>query len=377
MKHLSFSATMVVALLLVFGCQATTGDRAAELKKLKEQQAKLTEQIQTLEQEVGTQSGSAMQSPKETAVEVMELRATPFTHYLEVQGKVDCSDNIAVSPKQPGIVTQVMVVRGQKVNKGDILATLDDAVFQQSLQELQTNISFAKTIYDKQKALWDQKIGTEVQFLTAKNNLQTLEYKMATLQKQADLYNVRAPITGTVEEVNVKVGEGAMVGSPIPPFRVVNAANMKVVVDIAETYVGKVRVGDEAEVLLPDLGKTVTCKVKTIGNIINNAGRTFQVELKLPAMPDLRTNMIAMVKIKDYAVASTIVVPINTIQNSDEGSYVYIAEKTADKFTAKKQLVTPGTANGDFVEIKSGLQSGNLLITTGFQDLNTGQLVKF
>lgn len=378
LKHTHFVAMFAIAIVLLSGCQATTGDKATELKKLKDQQSKLEEQIQALEQEVGGTAATTPQPPKETPVEVMELRPVSFSHFLEVQGKVDCNDNIAVSPKQPGIVTQVMVVRGQKVTKGDILATLDDAVFQQSMQELQTNIGFARTIYEKQKALWDQKIGTEVQFLTAKNNLETLEYKMATLQKQADLYNVRAPISGTVEEVNIKVGEGAMVGSPIPPFRIVNLSNMKVLADLAETYVGKVRVGDDAEVTLPDLGKTFTCKVKTVGNIINNAGRTFQVELKLPTVPDIRTNMIAQVKIKDYATAGAIVVPINTIQNSEEGNYVYTATKSGEgRYMATKQLVALGVASGNVMEIKNGLKSGDMLITTGFQNINAGQYVKF
>ncbi|QQS30110.1 MAG: efflux RND transporter periplasmic adaptor subunit [Sphingobacteriales bacterium] len=377
MKQSILISTISFILLLFGACQATTGDKATELKTLKEQQNKLNEQIAALEKEVGNPSTSTTQPSKETAVEVMELRPRPFSHFLEVQGKVECNDNIAVSPKQPGIVTQVFVVRGQSVAKGDILATLDDAVFQQSLQELQTNISFAKTIFEKQKALWDQKIGTEVQYLTAKNNVETLEYKMATLQKQADLYNVRAPISGTVEEVNIKVGEGAMVGSPVPPFRIVNLSSMKVLADLAETYVSKVKVGDNAEVLLPDLGKTVNCKIKTVGNIINNAGRTFQVELKLPNIPGIRTNMVALVKIQDYSTGSTIVAPINAIQNSDEGNYVFIAEKAEDKFVAKKQIVTMGVSGGNEVEIKNGLKPGDMLIITGFQNLNTGQLVKF
>ncbi len=377
MKQSILITTISFILLFFAACQATNGDKATELKTLKEQQNKLNEQIAALEQEVGGNGTTAPQPPKETAIEVVELRPRPFTHFLEVQGKVECSDNIAVSPKQPGIMTQVFVVRGQSVSKGDILGTLDDAVFQQSLQELQTNISFARTIFEKQKALWDQKIGTEVQYLTAKNNVETLEYKMATLQKQADLYNVRAPISGIVEEVNIKVGEGAMIGSPVPPFRIVNLSNMKVLADLAETYVSKVKVGDNAEVFLPDLGKTVQCKIKTIGNIINNAGRTFQVELKLPSVSGIRTNMVAMVKIQDYAVGSAIVAPINAIQNSEEGSYVFVAEKADGKFVAKKQLISMGIAGGNEVEVKSGLKSGDMLITTGYQDLNTGQLVKF
>lgn len=359
----------------LLSCQKTPQDKATQLQNLKNQQRSLSDEIKTLEKEMGVKDSNRV--AKQTAVEVQELRPQVFNHYLELQGGVEAADNIAISPQQPGIIKSVLVVEGQNVKKGQLLATLDDAVFQQGVQELQTQIDFANIMYQKQKQLWDQKIGTEVQFLQAKTNKEALERKLATLRQQADLYNIYSPISGTVEEVNVKVGEGAAIGVPIPPFRIINLNTLTVKADVAETYITNVRKGDVAEIFFPDLDKTISAKITNIGTIINNIGRTFPVELRIPSSVGIRPNMIAMVKIKDYAANSAITVPLNTIQNSEEGQYVFVAEEQSGKSMVVKRNVTVGLSFGDIAEIKNGLRSGDKLIVTGYQDVAPGQAIKF
>jgi membrane fusion protein (multidrug efflux system) len=365
---------LLFSVVFLAACQGTP-DTNNDLTALKEQQKQINDRIKELEK---TSGGAAdARAVKETAVEAMPLKAETFTHVLEVQGKADATDNVAVSPQQPGIVSQVLVAEGQNVKKGQLLATLNSDVFNQSVAELQTQIDLANILYQKQKSLWDQKIGTEVQYLQAKANKDALERKTATLRQQAELYNIYAPISGTLEEVNVKVGEGAGVGSPIPPFRIISLGNLKVQADVAETYVNKIKKGDNVSLFFPDLNKSLNAKITNISTLINNIGRTFSIEMRIPATAGVKPNMIAMIKINDYSVANAIVIPLNTVQNSEEGQYVFVADEQAGKKVVRKQIIETGLTNGDRIEVKKGLRSGDMLITTGYQDIAPGQVVTF
>jgi membrane fusion protein (multidrug efflux system) len=364
-----------VMLLAACNSQAGGNDKASELEKLKQQQQNLDNQIKSLENELGVKPDTSESTAKATAVEITELQTQAFRHFLEIQGTIEAKDNIGVSPKQPGIIQQVNVVEGQQVGKGTLLATLDDAIFQQGLQELQTGLEFARTIYAKQKSLWDKQIGTEVQYLTAKNNVETIERKLATLHEQAELYKIYAPISGVVDEVNVKMGEGAMVG--MPAFRIVNLNNVKVSVNVAENYTGKARVGNNVEITLPDLNKTLNGKISKVGTIINPIDRTFNIEVAVPNSGDLRPNMIAMIKLQDYGNANSIVIPINAVQNSEEGSYVFVVDNKNGAQIARKQLIKTGMIYGAAAEVTEGLKIGDKIVTTGYQELVNGQLIKF
>ncbi len=381
MRIFFFNSLIVLATVGVLtGCGAKSSDKSADLESLKKQQATLSEQIKALESEMGIKPDSlAEKRITETPVEVAELSPQAFKHFLEMQGSIDCKDNIGVSPKQPGIISQVFVVKGQQVQKDEVLATLDDAIFQQGIQELYTNLEFARTIYGKQKTLWDKQIGTEVQYLQAKNNVETLERKLATMQEQADLYKIKSPISGVVDQVNAKIGEGVMTG--MPAFRVINMRNMKVLIDIAENYTGKAKMGNSVEIFLPDLNKTITGKISAVGNIINPINRTFSVEISVPNSGELRPNMIAMAKLQDYGNSNAVVVPLNAIQNSEEGSYVFLAEKSTDNggsgFIARKQIITTGVIYGEGAEVTQGLKNGDRIVVTGQQDLVNGQAITF
>ena len=376
MKHLTVLSFFI---LLLSACSTKApSDKTQQLADLQAEQTKLNQQITTLQNELGVKAGdtSNKQSHRETPVALSEIKPTSFSHFLEIQGKVDALDNIGVSTKMPGIITAVFVVKGQQVKKGTLLATLDDAVFQQSVQELQNSLDFARTIYDKQKGLWDKQIGTEVQYLQAKNQVESLEKKLATLNQQSELYKVYSPLAGTVDEVNIKPGEGIAVG--MPAFRVVSLSNLRVLVDIAESYYKDIKTGDAVEVIFPDLNKSVNASVKAKSNIINNLNRTFRAEIRLPANTDARPNMIANVKLKNYMAGNALVVPVNVIQNSEEGDYVFVADKdTNGNSVAHKRIVTTGKIYGSGAEILSGLKTGEKIITNGYQDLVNGQTIKF
>ena len=308
-------------------------------------------------------------------VSTMEVKLQEFNHFLEVQGKVDGDDNVSVSPKGMGVITQIFANNGNHVKKGQILAQLDDAVLQNSLKELKSGLDFATQMYDKQKNLWDKKIGSEVQYLTAKNNKESLENKMATLKDQIDMMKIKSPIEGDVEDVPVKVGQSVSPG--ITAFRVINFSHVKIVAEVAEAYSAKIKTGDDVIISIPDLNKEVKSKITFSSKYINPTNRTFIIEVKLnPNMIDARANLIAVIKINDYKVHSAIVIPVNYIQKSLEGQFIVLAnENPSSKLVAHRQKVNVGMTYNGLAEIKSGLKEGDKVISAGYTDLNEGQVL--
>jgi RND family efflux transporter MFP subunit len=278
------------------------------------------------------------------------------------------------------VLTSVRVERGDRVSKGQILATIDAAILEQSKQELRTSLELARTVYEKQKRLWDQKIGTEIQYLTAKNNKESLERRLATLRQQQDQYYIKAPISGIVDEFIPKVGESVNPASPQPIARIVNTSGTKVVADISEAYAAKVKKGDEAVVYLPDTEKEMAATVRAVSQAINASSRSFSIELAIKdknAKTGLRPNMIAVVKIKDYRKDQATVIPVNVVQKDESSSFVYVAEPDGQKNVVRKKPVTTGMTYNGKVEVLSGLAVNDKVISTGYQSLNEGQPVTF
>lgn len=364
------SVYLLISLLFLFGCN-TTSDKKAELEKLRIKRDKLNEQIKTLETELAGDS-SNIASLKQVAIS--EVQPTVFRHFIEIQGKVDGDENIALSSKTPGFITSILVQQGQDVSKGQLLATFDDQVMQQTMKELESALNFATDIYNKQKNLWDQGIGSEVQYLTAKNNKESLENKIKTLKEQIDMMRVKSPIYGSIEEIPIKVGQYIAPG--MTTFRVVNFSRIKVTADIAETYSPKVNSGDSVDIFFPDFNTEVKTKLSFTSKFINPTNRTFQIECRLnPGKIEYRANMIAMIKIIDYKAENAIAIPINLIQNSFNETYVFVAREEGGKKFARKQIVVIGQSYNGLAEITSGLNTTDKIITTGYQDLNDGQQI--
>ncbi len=365
---------IVSIVLTVVACGKS--DKKTQLDKLISQHDKLAEQIATLQKEIATENGDS--TTKVTLVEVAEVKMQEFNHYVEVQGSVDGEDNIYVAPKMSGIVTAVYVKEGDAVKKGQLLAQMDDAIIKQGMDELQTQLAFANDLYIKQKNLWDKKIGSEVQFLSAKNNKEAMEKKMKSLNEQLEMTKVIAPITGTIEEIGLKVGQVATPAPNMPAFRMVNFSKVKVVAEVAEAYSQKVRKGDKVVIKFPDFNEEVETTISFSSKFINPVNRTFMIESRLNAGKiEFRANMIALVKINDYKNPNTVVIPVNIIQKDAASKYVYVSEKGAKTNIAKKRVIKTGLDYNGNVEIIEGLKAGDQIIVTGFQDLEDGKSIQF
>ncbi|SMO77757.1 efflux RND transporter periplasmic adaptor subunit [Solitalea koreensis] len=366
---------IVVTLGMLASCGSTSsGDKKSQLEKLKKEQVKITEQIKKLEAEIG-KADPAATDEKLKIVGFTPVAISAFEHFVTIQGKVESEENANVSAETPGRITAVYVVEGQNVKKGQVLAQLDNEVLTNGIEELKTSLALATTVYERQKSLWDQKIGTEVQYLQAKTTKESLERKLATMNSQINMAKIKSPINGTVDAVIARVGETASPG--MPSFRVINTQKLKAKANVSEGYAANIKQGDRVHVNMPDINKDFTSKLSFVSHTIDPTSRSFSVEVRMNPDPSLRANMVAVLNIVDYSNPNAVTIPVNTIQTTDGNSFVYLAETVNGKSTAKKQNVKVGRINNDRAEIVSGLTAGDKLITVGFQGLNDGEGIKF
>lgn len=349
--------------------------KAKNTKGLVERKSALQAEITKIEEAL-----AQLDTKKEEAlVSVMTLKDTVFSHYLDIQGNVDTKENIIVQPEFSGTLTSLLVKAGQKVSKGQILGRVDDAGMSQQLAQIQTQYELAKTTYERQKNLWDQKIGSEIQYLQAQTQMNSLQKSIAQMKAQLAKTVIRAPFSGTIDEVFVEKGQVVAPG-PQGLMRIVNLGNMFVSTSVPENYIGKLKVGTEVDVFLTSLGKTYKGKVRQVGNFINPNNRSFGIEVSLPNPENLlRPNQVAKLKIIDYVSKSAIVVPTNVIQEDGTGShFVYTVEGSNGKTgTAKKTIVTPGKSSDNVTEILSGLSADDLIVTEGVNTISEGMKLNF
>ena len=364
-------ALFVIA-IVVAACNGSSKDKEAQLKDLKAQQAELATRISELEKGVDTKaSESGTRRSKE--VGVIELTARPFDHYITTQGAIEAVDNILVSAKTMGIITQVFVREGDVVSKGQTLAQIDNSLTLRGMEEVKSGLDLATTIYNRQKNLWDQKIGTEVQYLQAKNNKESLERRLATIKEQLDMALIKSPISGSVDAVDVKIGQNAAPGAPA--FRVVSSDRLKFIANVSEAFVTNVKKGNNVQIAFGDLNKSVSGQVTFVGKAINQLSRTFPVEIALASNNDFRPNMSGELKLIFHSEAAAIVVPVNVVQDINGQKVVYTAETVDGKLVAKKNIVKVIGVYGNLAQV-STLKSGDKIITVGYQGLNDGELIK-
>lgn len=362
--------TVAALALILFSC---SDDKKAQLARLKGDRDKLDAQIAQLEKEIAS-SDTSKAKVSEMHVSLTTIKPGIFEHFVEVQGKVDGDDNLGVSAKMMGVITDIFVKEGEQVKKGQVLAQIDDKVMRQGLEEIETQLSLAKTAFTKQKALWDQKIGSEMQFLGAKTNLEALEKRKETLLDQIDMNKVKSPINGTVEDIPIKIGQAVSPGLPI--MRVVNFESMKVVADVAEAYTAQIKKGNSVQVYFPDIDQTVNAEIDFSSKYINPINRTFSVIARFAEQGmDVRANMVAVLRIRDYVSENSIRVPIGVVQSDASGQYVYIAVPGENALTSKKINVTTGKSYNGVIEITSGLKQGDKLVSVGYQDLIGGEML--
>jgi RND family efflux transporter MFP subunit len=348
--------------------------KKAQLATLQKEASTLTAEIQKLQSEIDKLEPNKEQKVK--TVSVSPIITENFQHFVEATGRLEAENNVFVSPQTGGALTKVFVKIGDYVTKGQKIATIDNSILRNSIQEVEIQLETAKTIFERQKNLWDQKICTEVQYIQAKSSVESLERRINTLKSQDGLNVVVSPIAGVVDEVRLKAGEIAAPGIGI--VRIVNFSDLKVVANVPDTYAGTISKGDVVKIKFPDLKKEISAKLSYVSQTINQVSRTFAVEAKVP-MTDksFKPNLTALVTINDQSTGGAVVIPQNYIQNTEQGSIVYIAVTEGNKKIARAKIVKTGLSYDGKIEIKSGLTVGDALITEGYQEIVDGQAINY
>ena len=348
--------------------------KKAELDNLTKERDAIVAKIATLETEIQKMSGATVEE-KTKLVEVTELITQDFAHYIDLQGKITTENLYYVTPRgMGGQVKSIFVKQGDNVKAGQLLMKLEDGIIQQNIKQVESQLEFAKNIFTRQENLWKEGIGTEVQFLSAKNNVEGLEKQLSLVKEQLGTTSVIAQVSGVVETVSIRVGE-TFVGSPMAGITIVNPSAMKAVVEVPENYVVKVRKGMPVVISVPDLNETFNSTISLISETINTTSRSFIAESKMPSKSTIKPNQVAVVKILDHAAKNAIVVPVETVQTDENGKYVYILSLENGKNLARKKMVTIGEFYDELIEVNTGLTKGDKLITKGFQGLYDGQLI--
>ena len=316
---------------------------------------------------------------EEALVSVLTVKDTVFSHYLEIQGSVNTKENILVQPEFQGTLVSLNVKAGQRVSKGQVLGKIDDAGLSQQVASLENQYALAKTTFERQKNLWSQKIGSEMQYLQAQTQMISAQRGVAQIKAQLEKTILTAPFTGTIDEVFVEKGQ-VVAPSQQGLMRIVNLSNMYVSTSVPETYIGKLKVGTEVDVFLTSLGKTYKGKVRQIGNFVNPNNRSFGIEVSVPNPENLlRPNQVANLKITDYFSKNAIVVPTNVIQEDGEkNKFVYTAINVSGKTgIAKKVIVKLGQSSNNVTEILSGLSAEAIIVSEGANAISDGMKLNF
>ncbi|MGH2648132.1 MAG: efflux RND transporter periplasmic adaptor subunit [Ginsengibacter sp.] len=397
MQKITRLSLMILFMAVASSCGDTSkkegslADKKADLEKLKADKSKLDDQITALEKDIAKLDTSAAAKQDAKLVAITPVTVQDFKHYLDLQGVVDSRSISYITPSnQGGQIKVIFVKQGDRVHKGQLVLKLDNSVAvenvnatRQQTGSVKAQLDLAKSVYERQKNLWDQHIGTEVQLLQDKTNVESLENQLKTLQAQvssaqalANQGNVYSEVNGEVDEITAHVGE-TFNGNPQQGgyIKIVNKSDLKITVTIPENYATKISKGTAIEVNVPDADKSFNTILSFISQSIGTNTRGFAAEAKVPAGMALRPNQVAFVKILDYSAPNAPVINVNTLQNDEDGKFVLVASKEGDKLIARKRKVIVGQTYGDQAEIKQGLQAGDQLITEGYQAIYDGQLI--
>ncbi|TVZ56640.1 RND family efflux transporter MFP subunit [Lutibacter sp. Hel_I_33_5] len=300
-----------------------------------------------------------------------------FTHYLELQGNVQTKKNVLISPEMNGLLKAIYVKEGQYVKKGQVLAKVDDNGMSNQLAQVEAQAALAKTTFERQKRLWDQKIGSEIQFLQTKTNYEAQKNAVSQLRKTLAKTSITAPFSGVIDDVIIE--QGNLVGPGMGVFRIVNLSNMYIETDVPESYIPNVTKGKSVIVEFPVLGTKMISAIRQTGNFINPANRTFKIEVAVPNKDgNIKPNLSAKLKINDYTNEKAVLIPQSIISENGKGQqYVYIVENLKDKIgVAKQAFISTGKTNGDDIEVLSGLTNGVEVISEGARSVKNEQKVE-
>jgi len=370
--------TVVAPLLLaaiLFACGGEKKPKTAEeikakISVLRGEIAAKQNEVKTFEVELRKMGASSGNDTKAEIVKTTLVDTKTFRHFIQVQGAVTANQSIMVNSRMAGSVVKVYVREGDAVQKGQVLAQLDVDVLKDNIKAMRTNLDLAKTVYERRKSLYDQKIGTEIDYLSAKNSYESLQRQIAAMETQVDMGRIVSPISGTIDAVNIKEGEVAAPGFGV--IRVVNNTDMKVTAKVADSYLGSVKKGDKIHVSFPDTKEEFDAMVTFVSASVDPMSRTFLVEVNIPANKAARPNQIAVVNINDRSEDNAVVIDENVVQFTDQGPIVFVKTTKDGKPVAKQNVLELGQSFNGQIEIKKGLSAGEELITFGFSDLVDG-----
>lgn len=342
-------------------------EQKAELQKIRTSISELEKEISALDPDF------AKKNRKATLITTTKIDKQTFEHYVEVSGGVKSRKNVMISAENMGSVNQILVKEGYEVSKGQLIMSMDIELYQRSLDQLKTELTFAETMFEKQSNLWNQNIGTEVQYLQSKNRKEALENEIANIKTQISKSQIRAPFQGTIENVLVREGEMAQMGSPL--VRIVNHRDMYIKADLSESHIGKFKKGDKVIIHFPSINKTIESKISSVGQIIDEMNRTFSIEALLPRTKfTIKPNLLAVVKMKDFEENDAIVISTKLIQKDNKGEFVFIVD--IDESIAKKVQIDRGITYKNYTMITNGLSGNETLINEGFREVANGNKVK-
>ncbi len=366
----------MLGLALLVACQPgnETEKKKKQLARYKSKVVELNMKIQTLEKEL---SGEAVTAGITLIpVRTLTVQPVPFSHFVEVSGSVLPEKEAFISAEINGQIKKIFVVEGQHVKAGDLLLKLNTEITESSIAEAKAQLALMEKLYNKQKELWSQKVGSEVQYLQAKTNLEAARERLKSLEAKLDMAYIKAPFAGIIDEIYAKEGELAAPGRQL--VQLINLSKMKIYADVSETYLSDVHKGDLVEVVFPDLeNKKYQLRVFRKENVINNKTRTFKIEMKIsnPAW-ELKPNLFTLVRFRDYHNPAALVVPSEIIKKDIKGYFLYVLEEKEGKNIARKVYISPGVFYKDKTQVNKGLTPGDRVITEGYDQVTNGEIVK-
>ena len=367
---------IVLAVLFLASCSSKVDQKSVrdQIAAYKKEVADLNKKIETLEQELATMDPGE-NATSAVAVEVLELSFEPFKHYIDVSGSAEAVREAFISPEVGGQIREIYVNEGDYVERGKLLAKLNTEITESSIEELKSGLDLATTVYEKQKRLWEKGIGSEIQYLNAKNNKESLEQKLVTLQAQLDMSLIKSPVSGIVDEIYKKKGELAVPGMQL--MQIVNLEEVYINADVPESYLANVNEGEKVKVEFPVYPEmNIETPIYRKGNVINPNNRTFSIQLKI-SNPDklLKPNILSVIHINDFSADSALVVPSVLIKQDISGYYVYAVREISGKMIAKKVYIQLGKSYLDKTMVISGLQPGEKIIVQGYTMVSDGSEV--
>ena len=313
-------------------------------------------------------------------ISTFKVKVATFTHFIELQGNVQTKQNVLIYPEMPGILKSVLVKEGQKVTKGQALATIDDGGMSEQLAQLNANAQLAKTTYERQKRLWNQKIGSEIQFLQAQTSYEAQKSAVNQLKNQLEKATINAPFSGIIDNIFKEKGTVVAPGAGSEIFRILNLSNMYIETDVPETYIGNITENKAVEVSFPVLGEIVQSKIRQVGNYINPNNRSFKIEIGVPNLNGkVKPNLTAKLKLNDYTNTNALLIPQSIISENAKGEqFIYIVKnkKENNEAVTERLIIETGKTQGDFIEVTKNLLAGAEIVMEGARSVTNGQVVK-